>query len=47
MSRRSRYSRAESLDRAMDLFWSRGYLGTSMKDLEAVSYTHLTLPTKA
>lgn len=34
MSRRSRYSRAESLDRAMDLFWSRGYLGTSMKDLE-------------
>lgn len=34
MSRRSRYSRSESLGRAMDLFWSRGYLGTSMKDLE-------------
>jgi len=35
MSRRSRYSRSESLNRAMEVFWNRGYQGTSLKDLES------------
>lgn len=34
MPRRSRYSRDESLSRAMDVFWARGYQATSLKDLE-------------
>ncbi|WP_111493398.1 MULTISPECIES: TetR/AcrR family transcriptional regulator [Marinobacter] len=34
MPRKARYSREEALDRAVALFWSRGYHATSLKDIE-------------
>lgn len=34
MPRKARYSREEALDRAVTLFWSRGYHATSLKDIE-------------
>ena len=35
MSRKPNYDRNELIDRARDLFWKRGWAGTSLKDLEA------------
>ncbi|WP_424966859.1 TetR/AcrR family transcriptional regulator [Dinoroseobacter sp. S375] len=35
MARRPSHDRAATLDRARDLFWAKGYHGTSLKDLEA------------
>ncbi len=35
MPRRPGYDRAELIERAKDLFWQRGWAGTSLKDLEA------------
>lgn len=34
MARRAAYDRQDVLAKAMHLFWARGYLGTSVKDLE-------------
>ncbi|AML53732.1 TetR/AcrR family transcriptional regulator [Falsihalocynthiibacter arcticus] len=34
MSRKPNYDRNELIDRARDLFWRRGWAGTSLKDLE-------------
>ncbi|WP_148861310.1 TetR/AcrR family transcriptional regulator [Marinobacter fonticola] len=34
MPRKARYSREEALDRAVILFWSRGYHASSLKDIE-------------
>lgn len=36
MPRKPSYDRDELIDRARDLFWERGWSGTSLKDLEAV-----------
>lgn len=36
MPRKPNYDRNELIDRARDLFWRRGWAGTSLKDLEAV-----------
>jgi AcrR family transcriptional regulator len=36
MSRKPNYDRNELIDRSRDLFWRRGWAGTSLKDLEAV-----------
>lgn len=36
MPRRPNYDRDELIDRARDLFWERGWAGTSLKDLERV-----------
>lgn len=36
MPRRPNYDRDELIERARDLFWKRGWAGTSLKDLEAV-----------
>lgn len=36
MPRKPNYDRSEMIDRARDLFWQRGWAGTSLKDLEAV-----------
>ena len=35
MPRKPTYDRDELIDRARDLFWCRGWAGTSLKDLEA------------
>ncbi|QCO54758.1 TetR/AcrR family transcriptional regulator [Pseudorhodobacter turbinis] len=35
MARKPNYDRNELIDRARDLFWRRGWAGTSLKDLEA------------
>lgn len=35
MPRKPTYDRNELIDRARDLFWQRGWAGTSLKDLEA------------
>ena len=35
MPRKPNYDREELIDRARDLFWKRGWSGTSLKDLEA------------
>jgi AcrR family transcriptional regulator len=35
MPRKPNYDRNEMIDRARDLFWRRGWAGTSLKDLEA------------
>lgn len=35
MSRKPNYDRDELIERARDLFWKRGWAGTSLKDLEA------------
>ncbi|MEP3046456.1 MAG: TetR/AcrR family transcriptional regulator [Roseibium sp.] len=35
MPRRPNYDREELIDRSRDLFWKRGWAGTSLKDLEA------------
>lgn len=35
MTRRARYDRDEVLRKALELFWSKGYHATSLKDLEA------------
>ena len=35
MPRKPNYDRNELIDRARDLFWQRGWAGTSLKDLEA------------
>lgn len=35
MARKAGYDREKVLDKALELFWSRGYHGTSLKDLEA------------
>lgn len=35
MPRKPNYDRDELIDRARDLFWKRGWAGTSLKDLEA------------
>lgn len=34
MARKAGYDRDKVLDKALELFWSRGYHGTSLKDLE-------------
>lgn len=34
MGRKQRYTREDSINKAMQLFWKKGYDGTSMKDLE-------------
>lgn len=36
MPRKPNYDRDELIERARDLFWERGWAGTSLKDLEAV-----------
>ena len=36
MPRKPSYDRNELIDRSRDLFWRRGWAGTSLKDLEAV-----------
>lgn len=36
MPRKPNYDRNELIDRARDLFWKRGWAGTSLKDLEVV-----------
>lgn len=36
MPRKPNYDRSELIERARDLFWKRGWAGTSLKDLEAV-----------
>lgn len=36
MPRKPSYDRDELIERARDLFWERGWAGTSLKDLEAV-----------
>jgi len=36
MPRKPNYDRNELIDRSRDLFWRRGWAGTSLKDLEAV-----------
>ncbi|MEQ6201871.1 TetR/AcrR family transcriptional regulator [Sulfitobacter sp. HNIBRBA2951] len=36
MPRKPSYDRDELIERARDLFWQRGWAGTSLKDLEAV-----------
>lgn len=36
MSRKPNYDRDELIERARDLFWKRGWAGTSLKDLETV-----------
>jgi len=36
MPRKPSYDRDEMIERARDLFWKRGWAGTSLKDLEAV-----------
>ena len=36
MPRKPNYDRNELIERARDLFWKRGWAGTSLKDLEAV-----------
>lgn len=36
MPRKPNYDRDELIERARDLFWKRGWAGTSLKDLEAV-----------
>lgn len=36
MPRKPNYDRNELIERARDLFWQRGWAGTSLKDLEAV-----------
>lgn len=36
MPRKPNYDRDALIDRARDLFWQRGWAGTSLKDLEAV-----------
>jgi AcrR family transcriptional regulator len=36
MSRKPNYDRADLINRSRDLFWQRGWAGTSLKDLEAV-----------
>lgn len=36
MPRKPSYDRDELIERARDLFWKRGWAGTSLKDLEAV-----------
>jgi len=35
MPRKPNYDRDELIERARDLFWKRGWAGTSLKDLEA------------
>lgn len=35
MPRKPQYDRDDLIDRARDLFWERGWAGTSLKDLEA------------
>jgi len=35
MSRKPNYDRNDLIERARDLFWKRGWAGTSLKDLEA------------
>ena len=34
MARNARYDRQIALDKAMNLFWERGYAGASMKQIE-------------
>jgi AcrR family transcriptional regulator len=36
MPRKANYDRDDLIERAKDLFWKRGWTGTSLKDLEAV-----------
>lgn len=36
MPRKPNYDRNELIERSRDLFWRRGWAGTSLKDLEAV-----------
>ena len=36
MPRKPTYDRSETIARARDLFWQKGWAGTSLKDLEAV-----------
>lgn len=36
MPRKPNYNRDDLIERARDLFWKRGWAGTSLKDLEAV-----------
>lgn len=36
MPRKANYDRDDLINRARDLFWQRGWAGTSLKDLEAV-----------
>ena len=36
MPRKPNYDRNKLIERARDLFWKRGWAGTSLKDLEAV-----------
>ena len=36
MPRKPNYNKDELIERARDLFWQRGWAGTSLKDLEAV-----------
>ena len=35
MPRKPSYDREDLIERARDLFWQRGWAGTSLKDLEA------------
>ena len=35
MPRKAAFDRHAALERAMTLFWTRGYAGTSLKDVEA------------
>ncbi|MEO1734071.1 MAG: helix-turn-helix domain-containing protein, partial [Pseudomonadota bacterium] len=35
MPRKPEYDRDDLIDRARNLFWKRGWAGTSLKDLEA------------
>ena len=34
MARKAGYDREKVLDKALELFWAKGYHGTSLKDLE-------------